>query len=380
MSQEKKVRVPWTQRKEYLVRVTTPLAIWICAALIVAVQLYKKTDRFEYVGLARTAEYFVSAQFEGRIRSMSLGLYEEVEAGQIVSRMDDDQVLARIATSTARIEKLTSDLDAVYTEFLSNGGAGTADWVADLRRFQVDEENRRLAVMGLKVEIESDRVELERRNLELERFRRLMETRLISQLEFDTVRLQTEQVEKRIDENEQLLKQAETEYARAEQRRKAYERNAPMAADENPLLESLRRAVSVESRVLEEIQVERQALALRSPISGRVSRIDCRQGQSVQQGQTILAISESEVKEIVAYIPDTDLVRLKPQMAVNLSSRLNPGKIVGSVVLRIGPGVEQLPQRLWRDPMIPDYGYGVVIAVDSAMNLIPGEIVDVRFQ
>jgi len=379
MKKHRRIPIPFSQRKDQFRRVLAPLLVWMVAAAIVAVQLYQKVDTYEYVGLAKSEEYVISAEFQGRIESVPIKLYDEIGEGDVVTLMNDDQVLARIATSTARIDKLSADLDSIYSQYVADGSSGRAGWIADLRRFQVDEESRRLAILDLKVDIESDRVELERRNLQLERFRRMMEADLISQLEYDTVRLQTEQMEKRIEENLLLLVQTEEEFVRAEQRRLAYEQKAPDSIDERPLLESLKRAISVESRLLEEIQIERQSLVLRSPISGRIARIDCRSGQSVRPGQSILAVSEIEVREIVAYVPEAQVFDIKEQKLVSLSSRKSGISIVESEILRIGPGIELLPQRLWRDPVMPDYGYGVIIATVPSLDLIPGELVDVKF-
>jgi len=373
------IPTPLSQRKDHFKRVLVPLVVWTCAAVIVAYQLYERTSRFEYVGMARADEYVVSTEYPGRIESVSVRLYDPVREGQTVVRLNDDSVLARIATSSARIDRLTAEMDAARASFMIGSTTDHLDWIADLRRFQVDEERLRLAILDLQVEIESDRIELERRTLELERFRRMVEERLISSLEYDTIRLQTEQMRKRIDETLRLLEQTREEYARATERREEFERSAPGPYDIHPVIESLRRAVSVETRILEEIRVERQALTLRSPVAGRIIRIECGKGQSVSQGQPILSVSETEVREIVAYLPETEAARIRPRSAVSISSRRPPGSIMESQVLRIGPAVELLPQRLWRDPVIPDYGYGVIIAAAPDFNLLPGELVDVRF-
>jgi hypothetical protein len=38
-----------------------------------------------------------------------------------------------------------------------------------------------------------------------------------------------------------------------------------------------------------------------------------------------------------------------------------------------------MPERLWRDPAVPSYGRAVVIAANPALNLIPGELIQVKF-
>ena len=59
--------------------------------------------------------------------------------------------------------------------------------------------------------------------------------------------------------------------------------------------------------------------------------------------------------------------------------RFGETMLAESFVVRMGPAMEMKPQRLWRDPMVPDYGRAVVIAALPGLNLTPGELLHVRF-
>jgi hypothetical protein len=63
---------------------------------------------------------------------------------------------------------------------------------------------------------------------------------------------------------------------------------------------------------------------------------------------------------------------------VLVASRTRPNRVAESVVLRVSPAIQPLPQRFWRDPRIPDYGRAVVIAGPAALDLMPGEAVSVK--
>lgn len=141
----------------------------------------------------------------------------------------------------------------------------------------------------------------------------------------------------------------------------------------------MQEAVTIEATRLREIQVLRENLVLRSPIDGRVSQIFGRRGQTVIPGEPVVIVSERMVSEIVAYLSETDGLRVEEQQPVRLVSRTRPGRVADSVVLRVSPGIEMLPQRLWRNPQVADYGRAVVIAPQAAMNLTPGETIEVRF-
>ena len=82
---------------------------------------------------------------------------------------------------------MVADLEAAKAQMLSGSGSGLADVNADLRRFQIDEEDRRLSALSLRVVIESDEVELNRLRLEVERNRELLAEGIVGQSLFDTI-------------------------------------------------------------------------------------------------------------------------------------------------------------------------------------------------
>ena len=302
-----------------------------------------------------------------------------MQAGEVVATLDERPVLATIATANATITKLQADLDAARAQMFSGSGSGLADVNADLRRFQIDEEDRRLEALSLRVIIESDEVERSRLWLDVERNRQLLEDGIIGQSFFDMVKASHDVVDTRLTKNRILLAQTEEEYRVARERRQAYEGDLAVVPAAAPQLLPLKEAISIEAARLREIQVQRASLVLRSPVDGRVSTVYGRRGQAVVPGEPVVMISERTVNEIVAYLEEADGLRVEEQQAVRLVSHTRPGVVSDSVVLRISPGIQMLPQRLWRNPQVADYGRAVVIAPQPAMNLTPGETIEVRF-
>lgn len=367
------------QRMDDFKNRTLPVVVWSVAAIMVLIMLVGRAQRFDYIGLAQSPEYEISSSADGTIETVVVELFQDVDAGDVVVKLNDERVMASIRTSEATIRQLNAELDATGAQILAETGQGVADWTADLRRFQIDEEQRRLDILSLRVVIESDQVELERVGLELARADSLLDAGLISRSEFDITRLMYEGVRGRIDENLVLLKQTEQEYRAALARREAYEMELPRHPQDDPLLQPLREAIAVESRRLREIELQREALTLRSPVMGRVSQILCRRGQSVVPGEPILMIAEQSVQEIVAYLDEASGAEVQENTPVMVSSRNGSRTVAESVVLRVSPSIQALPPRLWTNPRVPDYGRAVVIAATPAMHLTPGELVNVKF-
>ena len=113
---------------------------------------------------------------------------------------------------------------------------------------------------------------------------------------------------------------------------------------------------------------------------GHVSSILCRRGQTVVPGEPILTISDHEVTEILAFLDEKDRRNVKEKSSVLVSSLSRPEKVAESFVVRLGNGFEMLPERLWRQPATPQYGRAVVIAAVPELELLPGELINVRFR
>jgi len=65
-------------------------------------------------------------------------------------------------------------------------------------------------------------------------------------------------------------------------------------------------------------------------------------------------------------------------MPVELIKDREPAQIATSQVTHIGPIMELMPERLWLNPNIPQWGRPVVIGVPDGLDLISGEIVGIR--
>lgn len=378
-SEAKPIETPLSQRLvDFRVR-TVPLIVWSVCALIVAVMLFGRARQFEYVGLAQAMEYPISPVATGTVQAVVVDIYDRVDVGEMVAKLDDSSLLASIATSSAKVVRLHAELEAARATLLTNEGQGLANWAADLRRFQADEQQRRLDVLSLRVIHEQRQIELERMEIEEQRARELFDAGVTAKTLWDRARLRRDEVRQGLEEGRVLLEQTEAEYYAAKTRREEYETGLPNKDWMDPILRPLRESIEVESRRLDEIDVKRQALVLRSPVAGQVSEILCRRGHSVRPGEPVVVVSEGSVREILAYLAEDDGREIAPSTPVMVSTRAGGGTVSESVVIRVGPSIQEMPQRLWRNPRRPDYGRAVVIAAVPGMRLTPGELVNVKF-
>jgi len=369
---------PVAQRLIDLRQRTLPVVVWSLCAIVAAVMLLGRANRFEYLGLAQAMDYPVSPVATGTVESVVVELYDRVSAGDLVARLDASQVLATVATSNATLRQLQAEFEATRVELESDGNQAVGSRAGTLRRFKMDEEQRRLDLLSLKVEVESKEIELEGLDIEADRARELWQAGVVAKNVFDTTRLGRDALRQALDDSRALMAQTDQEFLAAKQRREEYEAGLPQDAILDSMLQPLVEAIEVESHRLEELEVQRRALFLRSPVEGQVSQVLCRRGQSVVPGQPVVIVSEASVHEIVAYLTEDDSRHVAPSTPVVISTRGAGGIVAESVVLRVGPTIQQLPPRLWRNPRVPDYGRAVVVAAAPGMQLTPGELVNVK--
>jgi hypothetical protein len=95
-------------------------------------------------------------------------------------------------------------------------------------------------------------------------------------------------------------------------------------------------------------------------------------------GEPLLSLIPSGVFEVEVFIPESALGTLKVDDTVLLTSTVDPTLSVESRVIRIAPDIRALPNRLWLDPAIPEYGRVALVRGAPSLSLSPGERVLVR--
>ena len=365
---------PPRQKLERLRRSVLPLAVWTTLAAMSAVVLVDRVRYVQYTGLAHSLETQVSPTVTGRLHAMVVALNDRVSAGDVVALMDDAQVRAMIDTAHANLRRLRAEFTAATTSLAADSG----QVVTDLLRLQMDEESRRLDALSLQATVAGDSVEIERLHQDALRVAALSKEGLVSDADRENATLAHEALRSRTERTRVLLVQTEAEWQAAKARREVYERRLPAGRSEQLLLAPLQEAITVEEVRLREVELQRDALVLRSPVAGQVSQVWCGAGQSLRPGDPILTIVASAVSSIIVYVDHAEVRRFAPRVPVLVTTRTLPRAAAESAVVSVGGSVQQLPQRLWPDPRVPAYGSAVVVAASPSLALSAGELVDVK--
>ena len=369
-----------------------PVLVWLVAVVCVIGLFSRRTKRFEVVGIAQSQVRQIATDCPARLVDVPVRLYDKVTQGQtlaVINTVLDNErprglLQAQLATVLAEIEHLTAQLVPTEDTLTAERTDRQTTRIVDARRFSVDVENARLEILRLKALIESDRITLNDLSLEVKISQELVKQEAVAPYDLQKTKAQYDAVAAKVKENEQLLTQANAALDQAVKRRDEYFQSEPHNLSIESALDVIRKAILVQERRMDEVlyQIEsldsRQAMELKAPLDGVVSQILHRSSEAVLEGDPILVITETRPSEIIAYAGEDQVNKIHEGMEVDLIKSSEPARIAHSRVTYVGPDVEQMPARLWRNPNLPQWGRPFLIEVPPGMELVTGEVVGVR--
>ena len=377
-----------------------PVLIWLVAVTAVAGLFYHRSQRFEILGMAQGEVREIAATCTGRLKSVPVKLFEQVHKGDVLAVidtvLDNEHLEAELDVVSAEIQHLRAELIHTQQTLLAEAANMETDKIAAQRRFAVDVESARLRVLELKAEIETDSVMLEDLQLDsqISMVRNLSDQNDTAYYERKKIKVEYDALAKKIEDNERLLAQAESDLQQARQRRDEFEARQPESPVVDSALNVIHSAIKVQEQRMQELLARRTALVLKSPIDGVVSQVLRRpvrrtsegvvrqmlgsEGEAVLEGDPILTVASSNSSEVIAWVSGEQLGRIKEGMTVQIIKETEPAQIASSQVTYLGPIMEVLPQRLWVVPDIPQWGRPMLIPIPPGLKLIPGETVGVR--
>ncbi len=371
-----------------------PILVWLGAVACVVILFRHRSQRYEVLGIAQGRMHQVSAPADNRLKIVSVELFENVSKGQILATLDDTQLSAQMATVRAEIEHLASQLLSLENTMLAEAANLETDAIASQRQYSVDVAGARLRILEQRALIETDKVMLEDLTLEVKIATELVEKDAIALYELQKAETLYNALAKKIEENRHLLAQAEQDLQQARQRRDEFAQRQPVHPSVDIALDTIRKQITVQEKLIAELSVQREALKITSPTDGVVAQIQInsnqmtsrragedvlrKPGEFVSAGDPILVVAETEPTEIVAYVNPQQLAKVKESMVVRLVKSTAPAQIASSQVTRLGPAMELMPQKLWTNPNIAQWGRPILIKIPPGLKLLPGEIIGIR--
>ena len=159
----------------------------------------------------------------------------------------------------------------------------------------------------------------------------------------------------------------------AQQRLDEFVDTQPGAASltNDPRVKTVQDAVSVQTAKLESLAVQYRSLQLRAESTGVVTSILAQPGQSVLPGEALVLLSSSTPTQALGWLKQRISHTEINDLEFNVLSAASQEIPVSLVTM--APVFEQLPQVLWANPSVPEYGQPLLFALPAGTGLLPGE-------
>jgi multidrug resistance efflux pump len=325
-------------------------------------------------GIVDSAHSAVTAPVDGRVASVLVMLHQEVEAGQVVARLDDKEVRLQISEATYELERLRADLLREAADRVQQGREASAEHGLDAgveqRRLVSAVEAAQLGALTVRTQLEEARVRLQGATVELDRLTTLAQQDMVGDTEVVRMRTERDALQKRVTELQGLYEEHRLRVETANQRVREFAPAGIAAQPVDTALAPLRWALKAQEANLERIAAEAGRLDLRAPIRGRVTNLAVQAGEWTTSGTALATIVDATPRRILAYVPDAVRSQLAAQRAVRIH-RADASFLGTTSIQSISPTVVPVPERLWSDPRVEEWAYEVVVAATGLE--VPGE-------
>ena len=376
--EHKSFSLPLSRRFRFWRQRYAPIAVWAIAVAMALVLTQQRTVFVNAPAIAEARAVAVAPLEDGLVQGIRVTLFENVEAGQVVALMNDDLFRTEKRVAEAEFERLREEVVAARASLLLEVGERQRDLIDTQRLFAFDEEEARIELLDRIVAHESNKIKLESLALTLSRQGKLLADSLADKASYDEIRLLHAATEVEFHENEAAIAAARAHLEETSRRRQTLPDNIGNV-DIDELLGPLREALNVQSAAVEALAAHGERMLLKAPITGQVSQILSLAGETVLAGEPLLTLTGSKPDHVLAYVPETAARSIQAGVRAELSTRDNPRKIHRAEVIQTSVRIEQLPPRLQRNPMLPEWGRPVLIGAIPSDAFIPGEVLDVRF-
>jgi multidrug resistance efflux pump len=276
-------------------------------------------------GVLMANDVVVSSRTAGRIQELRVSEGTSVNRGDVVARLDRDEMLAERTRHEAAISELAAKLaqgqEAVsLQQDRARGDVARADAQLEAVRSQYDE-----AV-----------VELEQRRSDAARGRQLLEKLLLPLQEYERLETAVRMADARV----RSVRDQVTAAVAARELTWANEREVTLA---NQNVEQFRAALAQARAALARVKTQLGYTNILAPLTGRVSLRAARQGEVVNAGDPIVTIVNLDDIWASAHIEEGDLWRL--QLGQQLPVETASGERVTGTITFLSPEAEFATQR-----------------------------------
>jgi multidrug resistance efflux pump len=384
MAELPKIPVPWTQRWESIRLRAIPLLVFGLAAASAMYLWNRQWVTPQAIGEVYASRIDLVAQVDGILLDQpyrTWKLYDRVEAGEVVARLDPSLTVAMIETVRKEVEQAKGELAAAEEELRTELDDRRFERYREANQLAVEIERRRLQIAERQALLAEDLMQLEREQAKAVVADELAARKspLITRLEHLEIQRLRDVAQSRIAGHRKFI--ADIEASLKDARARLDQHTPAEVADATRVIQPLRGTIAYQEARIKELQVQLAALEIKTPISGYIvptAEVAATPGQQVRRGTVVFTVAADQPEYIVSYIRPSQ--RLRPEVGMTVAIRpRNTKQIAHAKVDRVGPQIELVPAHQLRDQKQMEWALPVRIGVPDSLKLRPGELVDLKF-
>jgi len=366
-----------------------PIVVLVAVGAAVAAYTLRRnnqpTDRIRFSGNIELTEVNVAFKIPGRIAELTVREGDAVRAGQVLARLDREQLLrqrereqATLASAQTLLAQATTALEWSRQSQASDLEQRRADLAAaEARLRELETGARPQEILDARSAVENARAERDRARNDWDRAQVLYKQDDISTSQYDQFRT-------RHDSAEAVLKQAEQRYALVQEgprkevieaaRAQVARARAAVRWSDAQRLEVTRREQELATRRAEIDRARAQVALIDSqledtvavtPVAGVVLVKSADLGEVIAPGTTIATIGDLARPWVRGYIGERDLGRVKLGSKVKVTTDSYPGKDYWGRVSFISSEAEFTPKQIQTQEERVKLVYRIKVDIDN---------------
>jgi HlyD family secretion protein len=298
-----------------------------------------------------TTTVIVGSQLSGQVVEVLADYNSKVEAGQVVARLNSDQIRAKLDAARADLAQMQANQKVQQ---------------AQIERVRADTDKARAAQTDIEAQIARAEALSADAQRAFERQRELKDKGFAAQSAFDTAQAQRDAQRAAVASVRAQLLSARAQIVGLAADLKVAQAN----------LAAVTAQIAQRAAIVRQIEVDIRNSEIRSPVSGVVVQRNVELGQTVAaslQAPTLFLIAEDLHRmEIAASIDETDVGRVKPGQRVSFTVNAYPGRTFDGTVKLVRLGSQTVQNVVT---------YTTIIAVSNPrLELLPGMTANLRVE
>lgn len=378
------------QRKK--VRILLPLGILLAGAgLSVAYFLSqpKVETALQLSGRIEGYETNVGAKVAGRVESVAVREGNEVDRGQIIVRLDDEEVQAQLEAIKAQLaaaqeaeEQARLQIDVINSQIrqaqlnLQQSGEDTTGQVGEA---EADLAMTEAELLKAQAAVTEARSELKLAKVERDRYQNLLTGGAVSQNTFDQAQTSWETARANVEVQEAGVNAAEKEVSAAQgtltqaktSRLNPDIRSAELDSFNKQLIQTQSQLKAAQNEVdnvraqQQEIQARMNYLQIVSPIEGVVTARSAEPGEVITAGTTLLSLIDLNDVYLRGYIPEGEIGKVRVGQSAQIYLDSAPNKPLSAKVTEIDSTASFTPENIYFKEDRVQQVFGVKLDIDN---------------